>query len=313
MDMDEREGFERAGSTGAAAMTAGAGRRCLLGGALCALVALAPLGAAGEMLRLPFTLSKPAGDGPFPAVVILHDCSGLGPRSSGAPWRWTSELTSRGYVAIWPDSFGSRGRPQGVCTDASPPGIPPELRAGDAYAALAHLQSLPFVDARRIAVMGGSHGGSSTLATIVDTPENVARAGSGFAAAIALYPGCARKFGGWSVEGAKGAGRPIVGYSGTFKPLAPLLILTGELDDWTPAEPCRKLAEAARAAGHPVEIKVYPGAHHAFDSPAPVRYVAERVNLNAATGRGATTGGDASAWADAIGQVERFLAQHVRK
>jgi hypothetical protein len=38
-----------------------------------------PLVAAA--LEIPFTLSKPAGDGPFPAVVILHDCSGLGPRS----------------------------------------------------------------------------------------------------------------------------------------------------------------------------------------------------------------------------------------
>lgn len=288
------------------------GRRSLVAGTIYALAAFAPCGAVGEMPRDPFTLSKPAGDGPFPAVVILHDCSGLGPRSSGAPWRWTSELVSRGYVTIWPDSFGPRGRPHGVCTDATPPGVPPELRAGDAYAALTYLRSLPYVAGRRIAVMGGSHGGSSTLATIVDTPENVARAGSGFAAAIALYPGCARKFGGWSVERAKGPGRPVSGYSGTFKPLAPLLILSGELDDWTPAEPCRRLAAAARAAGHPVEIKVYPGAHHAFDSPAPVRYVAERVNINSATGRGATTGGNAQAWADSIGQVERFLAQHLK-
>ena len=33
-------------------------------------------------------ISKPDGPGPFPAVVIVHDCSGLGPRSSGAPGRW---------------------------------------------------------------------------------------------------------------------------------------------------------------------------------------------------------------------------------
>jgi hypothetical protein len=50
-------------------------------------------------LDLPFTLTKPAGDGPFPAVVMMHDCSGLGPRSSGAPWRWSSQLTARGFVS----------------------------------------------------------------------------------------------------------------------------------------------------------------------------------------------------------------------
>ena len=280
---------------------------------LCLVAGLCSASAAGETPSFPFTLSRPPGNGPFPAVVILHDCSGLGPRSSGAPWRWSSELTQRGYVTLWPDSFTPRGRPRGICTDASAPRVTPEERAGDAYAALAYLQSLPFVDARRVAVMGGSHGGSSTLATIVATPGNAARTKSGFAAAIALYPSCGRSFGDWSVARASEAGSPISSYDGTFKPSAPLLILIGELDDWTPAEPCRKLAEAARAAGYPIEIKVYPGAHHSFDSLAPVRYVAERININSPTGRGATTGGNAEAWTDAIGRVERFLAEHVTK
>ena len=75
-----------------------------------ALLGFASHALAGEMPNLPFFFSKPAGDGPFPAVVILHDCSGLGPRSSGAPWRWASELAHRGYVTAWPDSFTPRGR-----------------------------------------------------------------------------------------------------------------------------------------------------------------------------------------------------------
>ena len=288
-------------------------RSTLIFAAISLLAALASPAAPGELLQLPYDLTKPAGDGPFPAVVILHDCSGLGPKSSGAPWRWASELTFRGYVTLWPDSFNQRGHPKGVCTDASPPRVSFEQRARDAYAALTYLRSLPFVDAGRVAVMGGSHGGSSTLAAIVDAPENTAGAGPGFAAAIALYPGCGRSFGGWSVDRAKQPGHSIISYSGAFKPLAPLLILIGELDDWTPAEPCRKLAEAARSAGYPVEIKVYPGAHHSFDGISPVRFVAERINSNSPTGRGATTGGNAKAWADAIEQVERFLTAHVRK
>src|SRR5262245_29593756 len=72
--------------------------------------------AAGELPDFPFTLTRPTAGGPFPAAVILHDCSGLGPRSSGAPWRWASELVQRGYLSIWPDSFTPRGRPNGVCT-----------------------------------------------------------------------------------------------------------------------------------------------------------------------------------------------------
>lgn len=276
------------------------------------VILLGPIAAAGETPPFPFTLSKPAGDGPFPAVVILHDCSGLGPRSSGMAWRWSSELTQRGYVTIWPDSFTPRGRPKGVCAGASPTRITYEQRAGDAYTALGYLASLSFVDAQRIAVMGGSHGGSSTLAAIVDVPENAKRTNATFAAAIALYPACGRSFGAWEVQRGKEPGRPITGYAGTFKPVAPLLILIGALDDWTPAEPCRKLVEVAQSAGYPVEIKVYPGAHHSFDSILPVRYVAERINANSPTGRGATTGGNPDAWADAIEQVARFLAQHVK-
>src|SRR5262249_39190880 len=73
----------------------------------------------GTSEQIPVELSRPDGPGPFPAVVIMHDCSGLRPRSSGAPGRWAKELVGRGYVVIMPDSFSTRGFPDGVCTDAS--------------------------------------------------------------------------------------------------------------------------------------------------------------------------------------------------
>ena len=57
------------------------------------IITTAPNGAREE---IPATISKPDGPGPFPAVVILHDCSGLGPRSSGAAERWARELVARG-------------------------------------------------------------------------------------------------------------------------------------------------------------------------------------------------------------------------
>jgi dienelactone hydrolase len=135
----------------------------------------------------------------------------------------------------------------------------------------------------------------------------------GFAAAVALYPGCAARYGGWQVARQSGSRGPIMDYSGVYKPIAPLLILIGERDDWTPAEPCRKLTEAAQRAGYPVLIKVYRAAHHSFDSDRPVRYVEARININSLTGRGATTGGDPEAWADSIREVVAFFAQHLRQ
>jgi hypothetical protein len=43
-----------------------------------------------------------------------------------------------------------------------------------------------------------------------------------------------------------------------------------------------------------------------------VRFLAARVNRNAPGGRGATTGGDATAWADSIRRVVAFFGEHLR-
>ena len=278
---------------------------------LLALVLLAAFSCAGAEVAIPSgdasapsipaTVLKPGGPGPFPAVVILHDCSGLGPRSSGAPRRWADELVVKGYVAILPDSFTPRGHPDGICTvppGQRHPGVTPARRANDAYAALAYLRTLPYVDGNRVAVMGGSHGGASTLATMV-APQSKDR---GFLAAVALYPACAINAGGWHDN-----------LTGEYAPVGPVHILIGELDDWTPAENCRRLAEAAEKAGHLVTIKVYPGALHSFDNANPVHYVASRVNANAPGKRGATTGGQPAAWADSIREVLAFFGRYLGK
>jgi len=186
----------------------------------------------GTSEQIPATLSKPDGPGPFPAVVIMHDCSGLGPRSSGAPDRWAKELLARRYVVVLPDSFTTRGHPDGVCTDASPSrnDVSPVRRVRDAYAALSYLRTLPYVDGSHVGLMGGSHGGSTTLATMIapasDRDPLARDKRAGFAAAVALYPGCVTR-----------PGRADL--SGVYEPLAPLLILIGDKDDWTRRSPAR--------------------------------------------------------------------------
>jgi dienelactone hydrolase len=276
----------------------------------------------GGTEEIPATVLKPPGDRPLGAVVVLHDCSGLSPRSSGAPMRWATLLASQGYVAILPDSFSTRGFPEGVCTqpdEATPQlrRVAPIQRAYDAYSALAYLRSLPYVDGVHVGVIGGSHGGSSTLAAMVTPPSEKAPLAEerrhGFSAGVALYPGCANRYGAWSVTRASGDRGAITAYGGVYQPIAPLLILVGEKDDWTPARPCEELADRARAAGYPVAIKVYPAAQHSFDSSAPTRYLPNRRNANSDTGRGATTGGDPAAWADAIKEVTAFFAKELKE
>lgn len=274
----------------------------------------------GKPLAIPATLLKPDGAGPFPAIVIMHDCSGLGAHSSGSPGRWAHTLAAQGYVVIVPDSFLPRGFGDGVCmvTTAGPAlrTTFPVQRVVDAHVALDYLRGLSYVDGAHIGIMGGSHGGSTTLATLVDAPNPLLPAdvpsGAGFAAGIALYPGCGAAYGGWSVERQWGTRGPVIGSTGIYKPSAPLLILVGEKDDWTPAADCQALADHAQAAGYPVTVKIYPGAYHSFDSANPPRYNDDRRNANKRDGHGATTGGDPRAWADAIEQVKGFFGRYLR-
>jgi dienelactone hydrolase len=46
-------------------------------------------------------------------------------------------------------------------------------------------------------------------------------------------------------------------------------VLTGELDDWTPAVSCVDLGAQSRGERHPIAVTVYPDAHHAFDFRGP--------------------------------------------
>jgi dienelactone hydrolase len=86
-------------------------------------------------------------------------------------------------------------------------------------------------------------GGSSALYA-VDRDLAAQYFDARFHAAMAYYPGCA-------IPAANMA--------------APILILTGEADDWNPPERCREMVAHSRPDGAPIALTVYPGAYHAFD------------------------------------------------
>jgi dienelactone hydrolase len=189
-------------------------------------------------------LRRPAGAGPFPAVVLLHSCNG---NWKGLDERWGRQITPWGYVTLTVDSFGPRGI---VSTCGN--GTPAEM-AFDAYRALDFLVRQHAVDPDRVAALGFSQGGwlalSSVEGGIVEqsSPHK-------FRTAAAFYPNCHAIQGNLTV---------------------PALIMIGELDDWTAAEDCRQLADghddygvSRRRGGAPIKLIVYPGAYHGFDSPA---------------------------------------------
>jgi len=221
-------------------------------------------------------LTKPDGPGPFPAFVHLHGCSGLpnAVKNGAEDHFWARRLAAWGYVVLVVDSFTARGI-NNTCSGEPAP------RVADAYGALAYLAHQPFVDANRIGVIGFSAGGIATLsiaeARDFELFENEGE--HGFKAAIAFYPACP-------------SDNPMK---------MPTLILTGELDDWTPARACRATA-ARRNGGSPVKLIVYPGAYHSFDVPRPGRrYFGHWLEYNAAADEQASE------------ETRRFLAEQLAR
>jgi dienelactone hydrolase len=236
-------------------------------------------------------LLRPPGPGPFPAVVALHGCGGLYARRGDLNGRhrdWAERWVQSGYAVLLPDSFSPRGLEE-ICTLRDRPVRPGRERAADAYGALGYLQALPFVRADRVALVGWSNGGSTVLATVgAAQPARPPGPALDFRTAVAFYPGCgtALRDAGW------------------LPPAAPLHVLAGAADDWTPAAQCRALAARAAGAGAPFELVVYDGAYHDFDAPS----LPLRVRRDVATPSGtATVGTNEAARAAAIERVGAIL------
>jgi dienelactone hydrolase len=231
-------------------------------------------------------LMKPEGNGPFPAVILLHGCGGIVQQQLA----WREWLRDRGFVSLSVDSF----TPRGVSSGCGQPGlVDVGARITDAFGGLDYLASQTFVDRRRIAVMGFSHGGLVAL-SVAASPSWISRpAGSPqFRSAVTFYPEC-------QMHGAQDEAPPTM----------PVLILVGGLDDWTPAASCQRLADRYAGRGSPITLIVLPGARHAFDEVSlPVTSLPTAVNINSPNGMGATIGGNAQAAERAKEAVTAFLA-----
>jgi dienelactone hydrolase len=233
-------------------------------------------------------LYRPDGDGPFPAVVALHGCAGLGKNGIAERYRdWAERLTNIGFVVLFPDSFGSRGL--GSQCRVSKRGVRASReRVADANAARRWLQDQPFVRPDRVFALGWSNGATTVLYAIRGGPSSN-QAHPDFRSAVALYPGC-RKLNtlGWSAR-------------------VPTLILIGAADDWTPAKACEQMVAGARGRSAQVAITVYPGAYHGFDEPnLPVKILSGVASSADGSGR-VHRGTNPQARADALKRVSEWL------
>jgi dienelactone hydrolase len=191
---------------------------------------------------------KPKGDGPFPALILVHSCGGI--REQIGNWR--KEAVRRGYVALVIDSFSSRGSP--TCRPLPP--VPPARGVKDVFDAAEHLKTFPFVDKSRIAMLGVSWGAMVGLRSA--SPGFVTRIGlpgTPVSAIVSLYPACYI---------------PPFGTSpgGEILPpdvSTPTLVLMGGQDNEMPPQECISRLEPQKERGAPVEWHVFPSATHCWD------------------------------------------------
>lgn len=230
------------------------------------------------------------------AVVALHGCAGLDVRD-GRPGefvlRYARLLNEAGIGVVFTESFEPRGR-RSICSQKpAERRITEAHRRLDALGALSWLAAQPGIDARRLGVLGWSHGGQTVLWTADASSPAVAQAAIRPAALVAFYPGCS------ALEKSPG-----------FTPVAPLLVMSGALDDWTAAAPCRKLVQrlAARDSTPPVAFIEFPGSHHGFDRAHPPREVR---NVGGTPSGRAMLGGHPQAREASAQELLRFLRAHL--
>jgi carboxymethylenebutenolidase len=179
-------------------------------------------------------LAVPEGEGPFPAVIMLHEFWGMKSEIAGK----AEALADEGYVVIAPDMF------RGNTTAWLPRAIwmavttPQDEIAADIEAVFQWAKTQPEIDPERIVVMGFCFGGGQALQFSLGQPE-IAATGI-FYGSLASDPALLGQLPG------------------------PVLGIFGQLDRAPSPADVAAFAAGLKSAGIPHEISVYPGVGHAF-------------------------------------------------
>ena len=246
-----------------------------------------------QIKALVFHPASPAdGQASQGTVVALHGCGGLYGTTGARKGRLNARheamadlLVAEGYSAVFPDSLTPRGETE-LCTQKiGSRKIDQTQRRADVLGTLAWVAAQPWAQPNRIALLGWSHGGSAVLSATDSTRADVSGQAVKPVVAVAFYPGCAAAI-----------------RSG-YKPSAPLVLMLGEKDDWTPPGPCIALGKDVGA-----EINVYADSYHDFDNPVGEVRLRKDVPNGVNPGLGVHVGPNPVAREQAYGRLKVLLA-----
>jgi carboxymethylenebutenolidase len=178
----------------------------------------------------------PAGKGPFPALIVIHEWYGLN------DWvkQQASQLSDEGYVTLAVDLYRGKVAANGDEAHELMRGLPEDRAARDLVAAFNYLASQKNVKANKIGSIGWCMGGGYSLAAALNEPK--------LAATVINY------------------GRLATDPAALQKINAPILGLFGGQDRGIPPDSVKAFEEQMKKLGKKVEVHIYPDAGHGFEN-----------------------------------------------
>jgi len=182
-------------------------------------------------------LYTPAGAGPFPAIVAIHEWWGLND--------WVKDqagkLADQGYVTLAIDLYRGKVAKDPDMAHQIMRGVPEDRAKRDLAAAVTYLKSQKNVKADKIGSIGWCMGGGYSLDVALQEPT--------LAATVINY------------------GHLATDPAALKKINAPILGLFGAQDQGIPPDDVNKFAQQLKSMGKSVDIKIYSDAGHAFENP----------------------------------------------
>ncbi|MBZ5613600.1 MAG: dienelactone hydrolase family protein [Acidobacteriia bacterium] len=182
-------------------------------------------------------LYTPAGKGPFPALIVVHEYWGLN------DWvkQQAGKLADQGYVALAVDLYRGKVADSPDLAHELMRGLPEDRAIRDLRAAFDFLASQANVKKDRIGSIGWCMGGGYSLDTALAEPQ--------LAATVIHY------------------GRLATDLSELKKINAPILGLFGGQDRGITPDDVKNFQQSMEQLGKRIEVKIYPDAGHAFENP----------------------------------------------
>lgn len=182
-------------------------------------------------------LYSPAGTGPFPAIVVVHEWWGLN------DWvkEQASKLSDQGYVTLAVDLYRGKVATNPDMAHELMRGLPEDRAGRDLRAAVDFLRSQSNVRKDRVGSIGWCMGGGYSLQTALVVPD--------LAATVINY------------------GHLVTEPEGLDKIHAPILGIFGAKDEGITAEDISQFEAALKKRGRKIEVKIYADAGHGFENP----------------------------------------------